>query len=279
MYALSVWANAFVVERWFFQPHDAAGIKPSLPCSALFNGYGTALVCHLGSLALGSLVIGITRPVRTVWMLCLRVCPCGQRCVHSYWSSIGIFNKDAYMDQALFSNDFFPSARHGAVGMNDHHEIMVLAGTCWLVEIIGLAMLFLSGSLMMFFQMKMCEPFSSSDSNYYMPDPVVPSITAGLISMLIGTPFMLSFGQIADTMLFCYGIEPEMVKLKVVEAAAEVKGFFSRLGDELYYVGTFQWLGSDKDAKGRTKDPKTHKAPQSAAPDWFQKWVHESGIE
>merc|ERR1711870_221276 len=122
-----VWLNEFITclsqftlswatERWYFTP--SVNVKRKVVFGAIFRAYRDVLRYHLGTLALGAMILAVARPLRIVLggasQVLSRFGPAlGDSFMHAcayltvaYQDYIEFWDKSAFMDVALTSESF-----------------------------------------------------------------------------------------------------------------------------------------------------------------------------
>jgi len=212
--AMSQYVIATATARWYFTEH--VGGTKLVPECLLCKGYVIGFVFHFGSLAFGSLVIALTRPVRIVIVVLLyagevtdnATCGCLSKisacCYGCFESFLMHLSKTAYIDMAITSNSFCASGKNAChLLATENKAIAVLSGATWLFTIAGLASVTTFGAFITSFIVQNTEAFTSPSSPYYIQDPMVMACCAGVLSFLVALCFMLVFDSVADTMLIC----------------------------------------------------------------------------
>jgi len=203
---------------WYFTEH--VGGQKLVPNCLLCRGYLYGFVFHFGSLAFGSLVIALTRPLRIILLVLLYageatdngVCGCLSRacaCCQSFFeSAVMHLSKNAYIDMAITSTGFCTAGKNAAQLLRTENEtIAALTGATWLFTLSGLASVTTFGSFITSFIVQNTDAFNSPMSKHYVQDPMVMASCAGVISFFVALCFMLVFDSVADTILVCYAYD------------------------------------------------------------------------
>mmetsp|Transcript_54941 Transcript_54941/g.98721 ORF Transcript_54941/g.98721 Transcript_54941/m.98721 type:complete len:611 (-) Transcript_54941:70-1902(-) len=216
--SVSQFAISYVVQAWYFTPLDAS--IPSVRVTGLFKGYFVGVVYHLGTLAFGSLLIGLLRiPQLTLDFFaaqsrrsgsimgeaiacCCCLCSC---CMTNF---IGFLNKNAYMDVAIYSTSFCAAATRSArILAIEFATVGALHGMCLIFQIIGVAFITGVGGYVSWFVLTYSDMFSNPKSEQYVQDPQIIAGVACVVCALVAMPFTIVFDHVADTMLYCFAIE------------------------------------------------------------------------
>jgi len=122
--AVSQYVIANAAAKWYFTEH--VGGAKLLPSCLLCRGYVSGFLYHFGSLALGSFLIAITRPLRLLLLVLLFAgevtdkamcgfvssqCACLQPCFESTFMHI---SKNAFIEMAMSSKGFIRSGKDAA---------------------------------------------------------------------------------------------------------------------------------------------------------------------
>jgi len=212
--AVSQYVVANATARWYFT--EQVGGTKLVPSCLLCKGYISGFIFHFGSLAYGSLVIAITRPIRMVLLVFLfagdvtdnATCGCLSSacgcCVGCFENVLMHLSKNAYIEMAISSTGFCASGR-AAVQLlaTESKAIAALQGATWLFTLSGLASVSIFGSFITSFIVQNTEAFNSPSSKYYIQDPMVMAACAGVVCFFVALCFMLVFDSVADTMLVC----------------------------------------------------------------------------
>jgi hypothetical protein len=212
--AMSQFVISYSVVLYYFCPKDASGYKeaPSFP---LFRGYFVGFVYHVGTLAFGAALIAIVRIISLILsyiakqaekenaalaciakiMLC--VVQCFKRCLE-------FLNKNAYMDVAYRSSWFCTAAKNALKMIMQEAVLMALLnGACFVFQIVGGLLISLTAGYVTYIGVQ-TETFTDPASEYYVDNAVAVGIAGFLAGTIVAVPFMLTFDQCADTLLYCY---------------------------------------------------------------------------
>mmetsp|Transcript_90829 Transcript_90829/g.261726 ORF Transcript_90829/g.261726 Transcript_90829/m.261726 type:complete len:692 (-) Transcript_90829:103-2178(-) len=208
--SLSQYVLAWATQRWYFTPY-VDDTKIDRPHKAVCKGYFNALRWHLGTLAYGSLLIGVLRiprivlkGIKVVVNLAAgrkngsQVCGClGQGLEH--------INKNAYIGVALTTESFRQAAVSADLMLNDNKDVRSIA---WLN---GMQGIFQLGGLILITAAAGFGTFVwVSLSNVSGPDIAVRDalIWIGIIvAFPIGLSYMTLFDTVGDTILYCWAVQ------------------------------------------------------------------------
>jgi len=222
--AMSCFVYAYMTEMWYYSPVDDKEFEGSgLLCDAYFN----IARYHIGSLAYGSLLIFIFRPLRVVldvltrpirkaeeddenccvWAVSKVNC-CRKGCeklVGFYKEYLRPLRRSAYMDMAMTGHDFQQSSRDANYFLDgrtvnvsefDGAALLVATACSFFVSALGAALVRL-----------MCAAwpdYSSTTSPNYVMLPTFVTFLSFMIGMLISWPFFLMPDHVADSMFYCF---------------------------------------------------------------------------
>jgi len=211
--AVSQYVIANATAKWYFTER-VGGVK-LIPSCLLCRGYSSAFT-QFGSLAFGSFVIALTRPLRIIILAlvyagdvtdggalgCIsKACSCCQSCFESVLQHL---SKNAYIDMAITSADFCTAGKHASKLLRTENKVIAtITGATWLFTLGGLAFVTAFGGFVTSCVVQNSEVFSSPNSEHYIEDPMVLNICAAIISFIVALCFMLVFDSVADTMLIC----------------------------------------------------------------------------
>jgi hypothetical protein len=213
--AMSQFVISYSVVLYYFCPKDASGYKeaPSFP---LFRGYFVGFVYHLGTIAFGAALIAIVRVISLILsyvakqaekegnaaLACvakLLVCvvQCFKRCLE-------FLNKNAYMDVAYRSTWFCTAAKNALKMIMQEAVLMsLLNGACFIFQIAGGLVIALTSGYVTYIGVHQ-SLFTDAASEYYVDNPMAVTIAGFVVGLTVAVPFMLTFDQCADTLLYCY---------------------------------------------------------------------------
>jgi len=217
--ALSQYVLAFATQGWYFTPY-IRGSKLDAPAFGICKGYANALFYHVGTLALGSLIISTFRILRMAvgvvaaaaeeggnpCAACLgKLCFCAVSCFKNF---LEFLNKSAYMDVAITSNNFCHAAgRAVSIIAEEDGAVAALNGAQLIFQIAGFGIITLTGFFATMFSVKWISVFNDPNSQFYVSDPKPVGFAAGVMSACIGASFMVVFDTVGDTILYCFATE------------------------------------------------------------------------
>ena len=225
------WLNTFIlgagqmivagsVGVWYFTPNHAKG---SLGAYPLRTGIRNTFIYHLGTVALGSLILAIMRMIRIVffWVIQVnkRTGPTGakgfiQRCIlvpiallfEFIHKLVAFLSRNAYIQTALMGTNFCNSCGNasGLIARNPA-RIGMLGVVSGLVEIVGLAFItagsgFAGWALLLHFY------------DGQIKTPLLPVIVICLVGFGIGLVVLSLFSMSVAAILQCFIIDEELHK-------------------------------------------------------------------
>jgi len=222
--AMSQYVIASASATWYFTEHSL-GCKKSVGSCLLLQGYCGGMFWHFGSLALGSCMISLLRPLRICVMLFvleeeivdIAVCGCITKCcgccVECFNSFLVHLSKNAYIDMAITGKNFCASGTNAVELLQKQSKTLIAtAGATWIFTLVGLASVTASGSFITSLVVKNVEVFNRPTSRHYVQDPMVCSAIAGVICWVVALGFMLAFDSVSDTMVLCLAYDREEEK-------------------------------------------------------------------
>eukprot|EP00438_Fugacium_kawagutii_P003504 Skav218385 [mRNA] locus=scaffold2066:399024:400865:- [translate_table: standard] len=225
--AISCFVYAYMSATWFYAPMVTAEEKDFEGATLLTDAYWAIAENHLGSLAVGSLVILVMRPVRVVLDLITRpvrkaddehpnMCA---KCANSwpfygkicsglidfYQRRIRMLRRSAYMDIAMSGHGFWSAAYEAdgyLAGKNvnvsefDGAALLVATSSSFSISALGAALTRLLCAVW--------PDYSSTSSPNLIMMPTFVTFVSFAICMLISWPFCLLSDHVADSLFFCF---------------------------------------------------------------------------
>jgi len=218
-HAVSVFAVAYTVERWYFKARKTG---EGVPCCGLCEAYCVCFEHHFGTLALGSLAIAATRFIRIPLGVmsramasgedsnpvseCLGFCCCC--CVCFFTRYLECMTKNAYIDTALCANGFCEAGRHAAeVFAHESVAEAALNTATPMLQLSGMGGISAAGGLLTMALARSWPMFRDPTSERYVEDPTVVAAVAAVICFLLAWPFLHIFDTVSDTILYCLATE------------------------------------------------------------------------
>merc|ERR1712217_393421 len=195
---------------------------------------------HLGTVALGALVIGLSRPLRCI----LGVLTAGARSsgggclVDFYRDYLDHISADAYAEVVLGSNSFWVSTMKGGASNREYgHDVHILHGAAFIFQVLGCCLAFIVGYGVTMGMVQSwfpgCDDYQNPFSVQYVSAPGWWSVCGGIVAVAFSFPFMTVIDIIADTILYCTILEVKLEKQKLSEHGSctndSYSDFFSRI--------------------------------------------------
>jgi len=206
---------------------DMNDFKKDSPGCPVAKGFWCAFCHHLGSLALGCIIVGLCRIPRMLTQ-CINMFAAKKQNEDQELSGIeddsgkglagacstcalcmdfvfGKFSKNAYTEIVLTSQGFCDSARESYDFLTKTGGTFAfLHGACFLYEAFGTFFITLiSAGLTLLFATQF-DCFSNPTSSWYVEDPTMMTVFASIISATISLFFMMVFNHTADTLLYAF---------------------------------------------------------------------------
>jgi len=213
--AMGQFVVSYSVVLYYFSGYNEKNQK-NAPTFPLWRGYGNGFMYHTGTIAFGAAIIAVVRLIRLILSYvakqadatgnaacgCVaKVCVCLISC---FESCLKFLNKTAYMDVAMKSTSFCTAAKNAMKMLLWNPDLVALLnGACFVFQIAGAGLITACGAFVASMVVSH-ETFSDAESEYYVEQPMILTIAAGIVSLMIAVPFMLVFDQCADTLLYCY---------------------------------------------------------------------------
>lgn len=212
--SLSQYVLAWVTQRWYFTPYDANDRKPAWKkYRGIFKGYAHTFNKHVGTIALGSLLILVCRPFRIGSRGCrwlARQGPC--RPLKGFWECVydrfEPIHRNAYLGVALTSENFLLASRSAEhmLSSSRFHNVKLLRSIQWIFQFSGLV--FITAA-----SLAAVKLFSARDNNFFKPrvpglhisrQVDMADLIAVLVSFPIGLSYMTVFDTVGDVVLYCW---------------------------------------------------------------------------
>jgi len=235
--ALEHFLVAYCAQEWFFREYRNR--RKAVPCCLLIKGACLGLTFHLGTFALGALVIPPFRGFRSFLALIYKrvnekqdddedlnsvtdcLLSCCFCCMGCWEGCIKFMSKDAYAIVAVESLSLFPAA-HKAFDVVSYQLAAVGSPgrAIWIFQCWGLACITGLGVYSTWLLIHTVDVFRDPKSWYFVqsPEPVVA--VAGVICFVVATTFMAVHKNTADTILFCWSLERRHCDLRGLAVAS-----------------------------------------------------------
>lgn len=215
--AVSNFAVAYGVTIWYFTECEHDNSKPEVS-GAVGRGFLLSMRNHLGSLALGAVLVGPLGLLRTIiaymvdqgcaaahsGSISSALCKPFLCCFQCFDRFLVLLSRNAYIEIAIRSENFIPSAvRSVSVLGGEFHEVAILSGMTFVFSFLGTACITVFISVLVFLCTKNLMMFTSDASEWFVASPVFVAVATGLIACMVAVVFMSAFDMIADTVLYC----------------------------------------------------------------------------
>mmetsp|Transcript_11115 Transcript_11115/g.35265 ORF Transcript_11115/g.35265 Transcript_11115/m.35265 type:complete len:401 (-) Transcript_11115:50-1252(-) len=218
VHALYQFMVAYAIAEYYYTPYDHDDEK-DVGCCTVWDGLTIGLLCHSGSLAFGSLLITLLKPLRWLaycahftWraamgsgndVLACIFCCCA-RGARLWKTTVGFINKNAYIDMVITSHSFCDSAQHAQqMIMSLGGSVAALNGATDLLAGYGTAIIILATAYVVSARGALADEASS----FHVSDPLAAMVVSMLIAFRVASCFMSIFDVASDTLLYCYGID------------------------------------------------------------------------
>lgn len=228
--ALSWFIYAYATEVWFYADFQEKENTKNVRHSILWEAYHAAGRFHLGTLAYGSLVLIVTRPIRIVVDyltrpirhevpgtqpgLILRFSRTwlGQKIfpplVDLYENRLRCLRKSAFMDVALNGKGFIASAEDADWFLSGKTAVMArFDGTAFLMSVAGTLCVASFGVCLTRLLCAIWPDYSVVSSANYVMEPTFVSLVAGIACCIVAWPFFLMTDHVADSIFFCFCLD------------------------------------------------------------------------
>ncbi|CAK0826498.1 unnamed protein product [Prorocentrum cordatum] len=203
---------SYAVVLWYYKPKPKR--RPHFP---VVRGFLNAICFHLGTLALGALLVATTQVLRLVLGFvkrqteascsptgaCLASCCTG--CLACFQKCLEFINKSAYVDVAIRSSNFLHAALHVFKFVTQEvPAIALLSGTCWIAQVGGVLSISLASGFGVYLLVTRVDPWVNVSSEQHVSEPVLLAILSGMFGVCVSTVFMWVFDQCSDTLLYVF---------------------------------------------------------------------------
>jgi len=224
-FALEQFVLAYSVQLWFFKEYDGNGRKGfvALP---MVRGVLMAVKYHLGTLALGSLLLSLLEAVHFVLSMIYKrihdkedddssrcsvvkiLAGCCCCCMSCFECFIRFMNKNAYIVTAVESKPFCKAAQLAfSVVANEIAAIGMLSVALTFFMAVGFVSITSLGAYLTWIMVHTVEAFKDPASPHFVESPEVVTAAAALVSALVAGTFMMMFHMVADAILFCWALD------------------------------------------------------------------------
>jgi hypothetical protein len=209
---------SYATVLWYYKPIGADGDKKS-PWFPITRGFFNAVFFHLGTLAMGALLIAVVRAMQVVlWPAqkaarrgegknpsCECLVTCLTFCLDCFKKSLEFINKMAYVDVAVHSSSFCHATTkvHGFI-TSDAPVIAMLNSWTWVVQVACVLSISSMGGFGTYALVRNVGRWSDPHSEHSVSEPALLSILAGVFCFVVSSTFMWIFDQCMDTLLYVF---------------------------------------------------------------------------
>lgn len=211
--AMSQFVVSFAVVLWYYTPKPK-GTGPRLP---LQRGLLVGLGFHLGTIALGSLLIAVLRPMRLVLGMvsaqarsgenrcCEVVAACLSCCIGCYRRQLEFIGRTAYVDVCISSTGFC-AATQSAFNfvVSEGGKVLSLTGACFIFSAAGVLGIATASGGLAYVLLLSSEAWMSESSPTHVADPLFVAIVAAISGGAVASCFTVTFDHAADALLYAF---------------------------------------------------------------------------
>uniref|UniRef100_A0A7S2J204 Choline transporter-like protein n=1 Tax=Alexandrium andersonii TaxID=327968 RepID=A0A7S2J204_9DINO len=218
VHALYQFMVAFAIAEYYYTPYDMDDEK-DVGCCTVWDGLFIGVVFHSGSLACGSLLIILLKPLK--WLaVCANfawreasatgnevitcIMSCCSKTAQCWKATLSFVNKNAYIDMVVTSHSFCDSAKNARqMIMSLGGSVAALNGATDLLATFGTAIIVMATA----YVISARGALSEEDSSIRVTDPVAVMAVSMLVALRVASCFMSIFDVASDTLLYCYGLD------------------------------------------------------------------------
>jgi len=222
-FALEQFVLAYSTQLWFFK--DYVDGRKGLIAFPMVRGFFVGLEFHLGTLALGALLLTILEAIHFVLAVIYKrvheaeeeagtcsvskiLAGCCCCCLSCFECFIRFMNKNAYIVTAVESEPFFSAAQ---IAFNVvANEIAAIGGLSVALKFFmvgGLVTITSLGAYLTWILVHSLDVFTDPKSAHFVAAPEYVTAAAGGIAFIVAGTFMVMFDTVADTILFCWALD------------------------------------------------------------------------
>mmetsp|Transcript_118815 Transcript_118815/g.341080 ORF Transcript_118815/g.341080 Transcript_118815/m.341080 type:complete len:703 (+) Transcript_118815:59-2167(+) len=226
--ALEQFVFIYATEMWFFAPYTKVmGIRrKSVSQLALVRGFFVGFTYHLGTLALGSLIIslfqvaymalsviykqanaqsGADTATNKAVQATLGCCMCCLKC----WEEIVRYlNKMVYIVVSVNSESFCTAAGTMLeITASEFLAMGILEGATKFFQLGGMLTISSLGGYLTWITLRNVDAYTDPKSDHFVAQPEYVAAAATVISAIVAGVFMRIFDVVSDTILFCWALD------------------------------------------------------------------------
>jgi len=220
--SLDEFVIAYAAQRWYGKNFDSSGSK-GMSCLVMVRGYLVALFYHAGSLAYGSFLILVLRPITVPMSIfkgtfpdnshhteCMEKCISqGCCCLVQLWEDfLRFFSKDAFLMVAVDSVGFCEAAIIAVNVVDNEISATRAVKRATLVFEIGSLISITGGcAAITWISLRHVDQFSNPKSDYYVDCPEMVTAMGAIVAFYIALSFTMMFEIVANTLLFSWALD------------------------------------------------------------------------
>jgi len=209
-----------------FLPGQRRACRKEMACGSILQGVCVGIYYHFGSIAMGSLIVTFTRPMRWISHMIKAllgnadergsideddrspggIISAGFGLLSGLIDNLfGGFSKNAYAEIVLSSSDFWTASNDSLDFVAEAGGVVAfLHGGTALYEMIGVVMISTICGCVSFLTLTKTSMYRDMDSPHYVDEPWMMTVLATAVSCMIAFGFMSLFNVTADTLLYAF---------------------------------------------------------------------------
>lgn len=260
---------SFAVVSWYYM-EKTDGVKEEAPPFPSFHGSLEAIKFHIGSLFLGASIIPWVRIPRVIFFFfCENCCGCCKNlincgCCDKTDGCVWKYQKNAYTDIIIRSNNFLPAVQRAALIINSDRSSRKHNMICQIITVIGNVTIGTVCAGFTYLIVTKVDMYTNPTGSSYIYDPMAVSFLAFCLCACIAYGFNLIYDHTADTLLYCYAWSKKYKRDSVdrfcPDALRAVVGYDDKHADRFPYYGKApapmylsSWLPTKKAEKNEKK--------------------------
>lgn len=223
--ALSCFVYAWMAETWFYSSMDDDTGMKKLDRSVLVEAYWNIWRYSIGTLAFGSLMLMITRPIRVIFDISTRPVrkehesnPCYkcahrvrcwgdfcERCTRTYEMFFRPFRKSVFMDVAMNGKEFWDAKDDADWALAGKNVAMSeMDGAAGMIVMAGAFCIAALSAGMTRLACEVWPDYSATSSPHYIMLPTLVSTVSFLLCYIFSYQFLLMPEMVSDSIFFCF---------------------------------------------------------------------------
>lgn len=220
-FAMEQFVVAYSVQLWFFKEYECG--RKGLSALPMVRGFLVGVKYHLGTLALGSLLLTFLEPLRVAVDLVYRQIQAGKEvnlagsrllalscccCLSCFDCFIRFMSQNAYIVTAVESEPFCNAAEVAySITANEISTMGTLSASLYFFTMVGFVAITSLGACFTWFLVHVLDTFKDPASPHFVANPEVITAVAVLISAVVAGTFTVMFHTVAEAMLFCWALD------------------------------------------------------------------------